>query len=346
MKHAKLELLFDEHKVIKVNRVDDPVFYVFDYQKRSLNMQFQHFHNYYEVYFLLDDTAMHIIEGEYFVLQRYDLVLLKPQLLHKSMYPEHEEPKARLIIGFRFPLEAGFERETQRLLSLFDEKVPIFRFDDAILQTLVSYFNEIYVLGSSNLPGSALMIHRTFQKILWTIEINRKTNRYKRQETVNSIIQTIYDITSYLHSHFDEELSLPMLADKFSISPFYLSRKFGEVTGTSYVTYVQLVRIRHAQHLLLYSTASIMEICEKCGFLSFSQFNRVFHKYCGMSPTEFRKDLHHNAHLILNQAYPERNADAALPRILQSPEEQEGKRPNLIKPLPSVLENKEEATSS
>ncbi|HPE92372.1 MAG: AraC family transcriptional regulator [Sphaerochaeta sp.] len=338
MKYEKLDLLFNETLVIKVNHADDPVFYVFDYQKRHLNMEFQHFHTYYEVYVLIDDAATHIIEGEYFSLQRGDIVLLKPMCLHKSLYPEHENPKSRLIIAFQFPLPSGFERQTERLLSLFDEKVPIYRFEPAILQSIIKLFNEIYLMGTSSIPGSDLMIHHTFQKILWIIATNRKANRYAKQEIVDSITQKIYEITSYMHSHFEEDLPLAEIALKFSISPFYLSRQFKEVTGTTYITYLQLVRVRNAQNLLLYSNTSIRDICSRCGFSSFSQFNRVFHKYCNMNPTEFRKDVNHQSQLLLRQSDPERNAHASLPRILQSPEEQEGKRSEMHRQGAKIIE--------
>ncbi|NLA96982.1 MAG: hypothetical protein GX836_02040, partial [Spirochaetales bacterium] len=55
------------------------------------------------------------------------------------------------------------------------------------------------------------------------------------------------------------------------------------------------------------------------------------HKYCNMNPTEFRKDVNHQSLLLLRQSDPERNAHASLPRILQTPEEQEGKRSEMLR---------------
>ncbi len=315
--------MFDSSLVIKVNTVDDPVFYVFDYQKRTLTMDFQHFHTYYEMYVLLDDAAAHVIEGEYFSLSYGDLVLLSPMKLHKSVYPEHEGPKKRLVIAFRFPSNPpGFERQTKRLLSLFEETVPIYRFDLPLQQQIFALFNEIYRLGSQQLPGSDLIIHHTFQELLWIMHTNRKTNRYAKQASINSITQKIYEVTGYLHTHYQEELPLELIAKQFSVSPYYLSRRFKEVTGTTYITYLQVIRIRNAQNLLLYSTKTIKDICNSCGFPSFSQFNRVFHKYCAMSPTEFRKNTDQQSQLLQRRSDPERNAKATLPRILQSPQEQ------------------------
>lgn len=323
MRHAYSELLFDPSLVITVNRVDDPVFYVFDYQKRRLNMEFQHFHTYWEVYILFDDTAGHVIEGEYFSLQRGDIVLLKPRLLHKSTYEEHAKPKARLVIGFRIEEHPkGFERQTERLLSLFGEAVPIFRFDGKILEDIHRLLNRIYQLGTEHPLNAEMMIHQSFMELLWVLYIHKRQNQYVKQVNTNSVSEKIYAITSYMHTHFDERLGLPEIAKRFSISPYYLSRQFKLVTGAGFVTYLQMIRIRHAQNELLYSKKPIQQICEESGFPSFSQFNRVFNQYCEMSPSAFRKDTNHRSQLLLRHSDPEHNSDATLPRILQTPEEQ------------------------
>lgn len=68
MKQLAGNVLFQEKLVIKVNKPSDPIFYVCDYQYRHLTMEFQHFHEYYEMYLLLDDDAAHVIEGEFFEL--------------------------------------------------------------------------------------------------------------------------------------------------------------------------------------------------------------------------------------------------------------------------------------
>ncbi|MGH0052823.1 MAG: helix-turn-helix transcriptional regulator, partial [Sphaerochaetaceae bacterium] len=273
MESQENRILFKEDFSIRVNDDRNPLFYVFDYGVRSdvMNMEFQHFHDFYELFFLVDDHASHIIEGEYFSLQRYDLVLLKPSLLHMTMYPKGERPKARLIIAFRFPLQLTLmERQVKRLLRIFDEKPPIFRFSGSVLNRILYLFNSIYLLGTELQPGYDLMIHGKFLELLWIIQTNQKANLFTKAEITDSITHKIYEVTSYLHTHYPEELSLQEVADHFSVSSFYLSHQFKRVTGMNFVSYLQQIRVRNAQQLLLYSTMKIKEICTACGFTSFS----------------------------------------------------------------------------
>lgn len=324
MEQQESRILFKEDFSIKVNDDRKPLFYLFDYGVRSdaMNMEFQHFHDFYELFFLVDDHASHIIEGEYFSLQRYDLVLLKPSSLHMTMYPKGERPKARLIVAFRIsPSLSPMERQVRRLLTLFDEDPPIFRFSGSVLQKIMQLFNAIYILGTELQPGYELMIHGKFLELLWVIQTNRKANLFTKAEITDSITQKIYEVTSYLHTHYAEELSLQEVADHFSVSSFYLSHQFKRVTGLNFVSYLQQIRVRNAQQLLLYSQMKIKGICSACGFTSFSQFSRVFSKFCGVAPSSFRKNMNHQSEQMLRALDPERNARATPSKALQSEDE-------------------------
>jgi AraC-like DNA-binding protein len=312
-------IFFKQDFIIRVNTDNNPLFYAFDYvvRPKNMEMQFQHFHAYYEIYVLLDDHAAHLIEGEYFKLQRNDIVFLKPSVLHMTKYPEDEDPKSRLIIAFKFPSEVvGLERDIQKLLSLFDVPVPIFRFSGKVLDTLTEILNEIFILGSEARSGSSLLIHCKFMEFLWTIYTNRQLNAFKKQEITDSVTQKIYEITSYMHTHFDQDLSLSQIAERFYISSFYLSHQFKRITGITYTEYLQMIRVRNTQQLLLYTNEKIKNISERCGFSSFSQFNRVFNHYCGMSPSSFRLDTDHHSQEMIKSLNPDRNSDTVPSRSM------------------------------
>lgn len=321
MEQRDKRLLFKEDFSITVNNDRSPLFYVFDYSVRSaaVNMEFQHFHDFYEIFFLADDHASHIIEGEFFTLQRYDMVLLKPSCLHMTTYPKAESPKARLIIAFRIPSSLpGLERQMDRLFTIFDENPPVFRFTFELQGKIIDQFNSIYVLGSELRPGCELMIHSRFMELLWLLYTNRKQNIYKKQDITDSITQKIYEVTSYLHAHFSEDLSLQSVADYFTVSTFYLSHQFKRIIGMNFVSYLQQTRVKNAQQMLLYTSMKIKDICDQCGFASFSQFNRVFSKFSGMTPSEFRKNEDMRSERVLRMLDPERNTEATPSKALQS----------------------------
>ena len=74
----------------------------------------------------------------------------------------------------------------------------------------------------------------------------------------------------------------------FNISPNHLSEKFKQVTGINFVDYIARIRFEKACVLLQDPNLRISEIAFAVGFQSLSQFNRVFKKLTGESPSQLR----------------------------------------------------------
>ena len=283
-------LLYEKAYSININTSMDDLFYFFDYDERAANknMEFQHFHQFYEIHILLDTKATHIIEGDFYAIQQYDIVFLKPALLHKTEYPQGP-PKKRLIINFSIPKNmTGLEDSLKTLFSIFDNSIPIFRFSENYRNHIFNFINDIFTISKDHSLINSLAIHCKFLEFLCAVYNKKNKNLYAPQELSDSITNKIYSITSYIHSNYTKKLSLEFISKFFFISPYYLSHQFKNITGFTLTNYVQMTRIRNSQQLLLYTTMKITDISEKCGFTSFSQFNRVFNKFNGLSPSQFR----------------------------------------------------------
>jgi AraC-like DNA-binding protein len=111
----------------------------------------------------------------------------------------------------------------------------------------------------------------------------RKSNSRGRAEPVQ-----VWKARKFIEEHSGEELSLRKVAKTTNISANHLSEKFKQVTGVNFVDYIALTRFERACDLLLNSNLRISEIAFTVGFQSLSQFNRVFKKLSGKSPTDFR----------------------------------------------------------
>jgi AraC-like DNA-binding protein len=112
----------------------------------------------------------------------------------------------------------------------------------------------------------------------------QKTTSSCRAEPVE-----IWKARKFIEQHLDEELSLSKVAKAVNISANHLSEKFKQVTGVNFVGYVARARFEIALDFLLHSNRRISEIAFAAGFQSLSQFNRVFKKLSGKSPTEHRE---------------------------------------------------------
>jgi transcriptional regulator GlxA family with amidase domain len=95
----------------------------------------------------------------------------------------------------------------------------------------------------------------------------------------------IWKARKFIEKHSSEELSLSKVAKAVNISANHLSEKFKQVTGVKFVDYVAQMRFEKARDLLLNSNLRVSEIAFAVGFQSLSQFNRVFKRLAGKSPS-------------------------------------------------------------
>ena len=299
-----------KYKILVGDETKD-LYYYFDYDKRdsTVNMEFQHFHRFYELCILLDAQAGHLIDGVFYNIRCCDIVALRPGLLHKTAYPDGSTCK-RLIIQFAIPPFAGDLAPAMRdALSIFDAPCPIYRFEPRIKEQVLGKLNNIFYLSQNPDPTLNLRITANILEFLALIYTNRSQNLYSNLTHFDSLTQKIYDITAHIHTHYTEDLSLEGIAAEFYLSNSYLSHKFKDVTGFSVTDYIQMTRTRNAQALLLSTDLPITEVALASGFQSFSQFNRVFHKFQCESPSEFRR------HGIPLWSLPENQPSGSAPRF-------------------------------
>jgi AraC-like DNA-binding protein len=98
----------------------------------------------------------------------------------------------------------------------------------------------------------------------------------------------IWKARKFMEEHSTEPLSLGKVAKAVGINATHLSEKFKQVTGSKFVDYVARIRFEAARKLLEDVDLRISEIAFAVGFQSLSQFNRVFKKLSGKSPTAYR----------------------------------------------------------
>lgn len=96
-------------------------------------------------------------------------------------------------------------------------------------------------------------------------------------------------VMEYIQDHLSEEIYMDVLADKLKISSGYLSSYFKAKTGKNIVDYINETRIEKATALLADSRIKIHDAAKAVGYQNITSFNRMFKKYTGMTPSEYRK---------------------------------------------------------
>ena len=106
-----------------------------------------------------------------------------------------------------------------------------------------------------------------------------------KEETSDSVVSRSL---TYIKEHFSEEITLDDVARQVDISPYYFSKLFKQEVGENFIEYLTQTRIAKAKEYLVNPKYSIKEICGLCGYSDPNYFSRIFRKYEGVSPSEYR----------------------------------------------------------
>lgn len=93
----------------------------------------------------------------------------------------------------------------------------------------------------------------------------------------------------YIARHYNEHISLKDIANQIFLNPVYFSICFKRDTGLNFVDYINEYRIEKSKELLKNLQESIASIAETVGFQNARYFSKVFKKYVGISPAEYRR---------------------------------------------------------
>lgn len=174
------------------------------------------------------------------------------------------------------PSKSDFSRVSRQLLE-WGREIDVHRIEEAYFQTRVipkrqyESIVRLLVIFSQHLAAlsNQLMV---------------------REETAEAPM--VARARSYITDHQSEELSLKEVARAVNTSAFYFCKMFKQATGLTFTDYLARVRVEKVKNLLLNPHKRISEAAFEAGFQSLSQFNRVFKKIEGLSPSDFRDQLH------------------------------------------------------
>lgn len=98
-------------------------------------------------------------------------------------------------------------------------------------------------------------------------------------------------VCRFVLENIDNGISLQSAADSLFMNKSYLSESFKQKTGISFIEYLTIVKMERARQLLADERLRAYEVAELLGFRDIEYFSRLFKKYSGLSPTEYRQSI-------------------------------------------------------
>lgn len=284
---------------LKYNDKDNHmVFSYYVHNKTTGSLKKQHFHDSFEIYYLIKGQCDYLIEDQLYHIEAGDLVFIQRYKLHSTLYQKETINERYLFNFIETYITSRYPEEVSMLLAQL-ALTPVIRFkekDKGIkARGILEDINKL-IKDEDDLTN--LLLEFKFKELLLLMASCQEGDRLRPRITTRAE-EGILKVAKYLHNHYEEKITLESISERFFYSPHYLSRKFKSVTGFGLIDYLQAIRVREAQSLLLSSDEKVVIICEKCGFGSISQFQRVFRQQCDTTPIAFRRTYKNNKSLVV-----------------------------------------------
>ena len=249
-----------------------------------------HYHDSYEIYYLFSGDRYYFIKDKTYHAKRGSLVFIKPYEIHCAS-KFSKEPYERILINFKknFLLELSTAFPNVNFFKNFDMDIHIIDLPPTERVFFESLLNSMLLEYKKDTDESKCFLKTALLELL--LLANTKGNAEKATEETyhDAVLKTVSLVAAYINNNFSEDITLTAVAERFFISPCYLSRTFKRITGSSFTEYVNGVRVKEARRLLSKTNMSVSEIAISVGFISSTHFGRVFKNIVGISPLSYRK---------------------------------------------------------
>lgn len=253
-----------------------------------------HWHEEIEILVVTKGSAVLILNNDRYELKEGYVAFILPNHLHL----------VTVLLGDTFDFHAVVFHPD--LLSSFIQDVIQQQYFDSVLQENILFptvlsaqeakefgiadvLSDIYALFAKKEPCFELLIKARLY-VVWSLYYLHGTSSASVSERTSDYrIALVKSIIDYIHTHYESQITLDILAAYFHLSREHLCRLFKKMTRMSPIEYLNFYRISTSTRLLRETDHEISDIALEIGFNNISYFNRTFKRYMHVTPGEYRK---------------------------------------------------------
>lgn len=238
-----------------------------------------HWHRSLEIS-LIENIDVYVRIGEKETCIRNDFTCINSGVVHSLRASEIHENSSCIILLISYDFIKQYYPDIDNCsfdLSLNN--------DHTTLKQLYYHLRDLYQHQG---PFTYLSIIACLLEILDILLTSYKVTIYDVEKKSARKQNQIKEVLTYLHTHYQEELSLQDLADSFHVSKEYFSRQFHHYVGKTFRDYLADYRLYKAYEDVIHSDLTIQEIALRHGFSNVRSFIKLFNASYGNTPMQYR----------------------------------------------------------
>ncbi len=252
-----------------------------------------HAHNdFTELTIILSGKTTYYVEGETYPVEAGDIIICNPGMHHRNIIHEGDEPTVEFFTGF---LDFHFLNLAPNTLPLRDGNC-LLRLSADSKREVRRLCYEMIAENETGQVGKYFMLKAYLMQVL--LLMVREMDEYKGCHQHGCNFETygksyaVKRIINYMNDNYEHKISLDQIAHNMYLSPVYVSKIFKEETGESPINYLIRIRLDKAKGILEQKgSGSVKNIANEVGYEDVYHFSKLFKKYYGVSPLNYRKQF-------------------------------------------------------
>lgn len=271
----------------KMLRPDFEVTHKWDTDLRDVEL---HHHDFYEVDFLVSGDVTYVIESRVYHMQPGQMLIINPQELHQVYIRSDAAPYERYMLWIAPQLLQKLSDRQTDLCRCFDMHRPnysnLLHLPPQQRKLIPAMMESLLREQAQQAYGSELLQQNLLTELM--IHINRLAELSDTSQADGDTV--VAKVIDFINLHYNEPLSLDLLAERFFVSKYHLSHEFTRQMGTGIYQYIQKKRLLIARQLMSEGQRPT-DVYAQCGFGDYPAFFRAFRKVYGLSPREYVQSL-------------------------------------------------------
>ena len=243
-----------------------------------------HYHNEIEILLITSGEMNFTVNNKPHYCRAGDTVFFSPRIPHATY--NGDTPCSYILLQFRLEHyiddSSSVDKNFNRFINNADTPFFVLRNDE-----LARLIKEAFREAKERAEGFGLSIKGAIYTVV--AHLCREGAITLRNENVSDTVEKLLPTIAYIEENYAKNITLNEIAEIQRLHPSYFCRLFKKASGSSFIDYLNFVRICKSEKLLAQSDKSILEIACEVGFSSLSYFNRIFKRYKNCTPTEYRR---------------------------------------------------------
>ncbi|PMC35661.1 AraC family transcriptional regulator [Bacillus sp. UMB0899] len=251
-----------------------------------------HSHEAIEIMYVLSGQCIIEINGKALHLKKNQFVLIDSQVPHRLIVNK-DQPCRMLNLEFtltevtsRFPSIKELAKESKEIQGLLssEQDYHLLKDNNGVYNSLRNLVLELDSKSNDN----QLLVYLLISQLL--VLISRTVAEAKVKSFQQSDVY-VKKVVNYLHENYDYDIKIEDLSSLTHLHPNYLHRIFKETMDCTIIDYLTKIRINKAKMLISQTDIPITDVSSFIGMNSSQYFSKVFKKYTGYTPMEYRKHV-------------------------------------------------------